>query len=66
MNFSILSEKKMTPILSLFCMAEKASVAAISVVTSRFICDTVPKSLLPDTSMSSMTVSSRSSSKTLT
>lgn len=27
--------KKITPILSLFCMAEKASVAAISVTMSR-------------------------------
>ena len=66
MYFSILSEKKMTPILSLFWMAEKAMVAAISVTMSRFICFCVPKSSDPLTSMSSMTVSSRSSSNTFT
>ena len=37
MNFSILSEKKITPILSLFCMAEKANVAAISATISRLV-----------------------------
>ena len=60
------SEKKMTPILSLFWMVEKASVAATSVKMSFFILDTVPKSRLPDTSTSSITVSSRSSSNTFT
>ena len=66
MYFSILSEKKMTPILSLFCMALKASVAAISVTISRFTCPCVPKSREPLTSMSNITVSSRSSSNTFT
>ena len=65
-NFSILSEKNTTPILSLFCIAEKAKVAAISVITSFFMTLTEPKSRLPDTSISSITVSSRSSSNTLT
>jgi len=36
MNFSILSLKKITPTLSLFWMAEKASTAAISVICSSF------------------------------
>ena len=66
MYFSILSEKNTTPILSLFCMAEKAIVAAISVTMSRFICTCVPKSSEPLTSTINMTVSSRSSSNTLT
>ena len=66
MNFSILSEKKITPILSLFCMAEKAKVAAISATISRLVWETVPKLKLPETSITSMTVSSRSSSNTLT
>ena len=42
MNFSILSLKNITPILSLFWIAEKASVAANSVITSCFIADIVP------------------------
>ena len=66
MYFSILSEKKITPILSLFWMALKAIVAAISVTMSRFICFWVPKSNEPLTSISSITVSSRSSSNTFT
>ena len=66
MYFSILSEKNITPVLSLFCMALKASVAAISVTMSRFIWRRVPKSSEPLTSMRSITVSSRSSSNTLT
>ena len=66
MNFSILSEKNMTPILSLFCIAEKDKVAAISVTISFFNCRAVPKSRLPDTSMSNITVSSLSSSNTFT
>ena len=47
-------------------MAEKANVAAISVAMSRFVWLAVPKSSEPDTSTRSMTVSSRSSSKTFT
>ena len=47
----------MTPILSLFWMALKASVAAISATMSRFVCLTVPKSSEPLTSTKSMTVS---------
>ena len=66
MYFSILSEKNITPILSLFCIALNANVAAISAATSRFVALSVPKSSEPLTSMSSITVSSRSSSYTLT
>ena len=47
-------------------MAENASVAAISVTISRFICFVVPKSSEPLTSTNSITVSSRSSSKIFT
>ena len=61
-----LSEKKFTPILSLFWIAEKARVAAISATIFFFSCFTVPKSKLFETSTSNMTVSSRSSSKTFT
>ena len=66
MYFSMRSEKKMTPILSLFCMALNAKMAAISVAISRLVRSVVPKSSEPLTSMSSITVSSRSSSNTLT
>ena len=66
MNFSILSLKSSTPTLSLFSIAENASVAAISVITSCFESPTAPKFLLPLTSTTSITVSSRSSSYTLT
>ena len=66
MNFSILSLKKITPILSLFWIAEKASVAASSVITSCYIADIVPNWRDAETSMRSITVSSRSSSKTFT
>ncbi|MPM37254.1 hypothetical protein SDC9_83861 [bioreactor metagenome] len=65
-NFSTLSEKKMTPILSLFWMAENAKVAAISATVSRLIFSDDPKPRLSDTSISSITVSSRSSSKIFT
>ena len=65
-NFSIRSEKKITPILSLFWMAEKARVAAISVTISFFNCLIVPNSKLPETSTINITVSSRSSSNTFT
>ena len=66
MNFSTLSVKKITPTLSLFWIAEKARVAAISAIISFFSTPTAPKFLLPDTSTSSITVSSRSSSYTFT
>ena len=65
-NFSILSEKKITPILSLFWIAENARVAAISVTISFFSCFTVPNSKLPETSTINITVNSRSSSNTFT
>ncbi len=65
-NFSILSEKKITPILSLLFIAEKDNTAAISVATSLFNCVCVPKSELPLISISSITVISLSSSKTFT
>ena len=64
--FSMRSEKNITPILSLFCMAEKARVAAISVAISLFVRCVVPKSNDPLTSIRSITVSSRSSSNTFT
>ena len=47
-------------------MAENASVEAISVTISFFNCFTVPKSKLFETSIKSITVSSRSSSNTFT
>ena len=47
-------------------IAENASVAANSVITSCFIADIVPNWRDADTSMRSITVSSRSSSKTFT
>ena len=62
MNFSTLSEKKITPTLSLFWIEEKARVAAISVMISFFASPTAPKLRLALTSMSNITVSSRSSS----
>src|SRR5690554_7570622 len=49
-NFSTLSVKNITPILSLFCIAENASVAAISATISRFKIDLEPKPRLSDTS----------------
>ena len=52
------------PTLSLFSMAANARVAAISVTISRFIMTRVPKLRLSDTSTMSITVRSRSSSKT--
>ena len=64
-NFSTLVLKKMAPTLSLLIEAEKESTAAISAVSSFLDLDLVPKSLEPLTSMSSITVSSLSSSKTL-
>jgi len=65
MNFSMVSEKKITPILSLFWMAEKARMAAISVITFFLVFADDPNSREPLTSTSSMTVSSLSSSNTL-
>ena len=62
MNFSTLSEKKMQPTLSLFCAAEKAKTAAISVMTFFFIRSVEPNIREPLTSTSSIIVSSRSSS----
>ena len=65
-NFSIISEKKITPTLSLFLIAEKAKTAPISVANSflKFLFD--PKLLDPETSIINITVISLSSSKTLT
>ena len=54
------------PVLSLFCMAEKARVAAISVRISFLNTPSVPKNSEPLTSTISIRVSSLSSSKTLT
>ena len=62
MNFSTRSEKNMQPTLSLFCAAEKAITAAISVMTFFFIRSVEPKSRDELTSTSSIIVSSRSSS----
>ena len=62
MNFSTRSEKKMQPTLSLFCEAEKASTAAISVITCCLVCSVEPKVREAETSTSSIVVSSRSSS----
>ena len=65
-NNSIWSEKSIKPVLSLFCNAENAKVAAISVIISLLNCCCVPKSSLPLTSTISIRVSSRSSSNTFT
>ena len=62
MNFSIRSEKKMQPTLSLFSEAEKASTAAISVCRFFFRRSVVPNIREPLTSTRSIIVSSRSSS----
>ena len=62
MNFSTLSLKKMHPTLSLFCAAEKASTAAISVIVFFLRRAVVPNMREPLTSTSSIIVSSRSSS----
>ena len=62
MYFSTLSEKKMTPTLSLFWSDEKASVAAISAIISFLVSPTAPKLREAETSTRSMRVSSRSSS----
>ena len=62
MNFSTLSEKKMQPTLSLFCAAEKASTAAISVMMFFFRRSVVPNMRDAETSTRSIIVSSRSSS----
>ena len=62
MNFSIRSEKKMQPTLSLFSEAEKASTAAISVCRFFFRRSVVPNIREPLTSTKSIIVSSRSSS----
>ena len=66
MNFSTLLLKKRAPTLSLLIEAEKESTAAISVTRSFFVWLVVPNSREPLTSTSSITVSSRSSSKILT
>ena len=52
----------MQPTLSLFCEAEKASTAAISVITLFFKRSPVPNMRDPLTSIRSIIVSSRSSS----
>jgi hypothetical protein len=65
MNFSTVLLKKITPTLSLFCMALNASTAAISVITSCLSVFCVPNWFEALTSISSITVISRSSSKTL-
>ena len=62
MNFSTRSLKKMQPTLSLFCEAEKASTAAISVITFFFNSSFEPNIRDPLTSTNSIIVSSRSSS----
>ena len=64
-NSSTRSEKSISPTLSLFPMAEKASVAQISVTMSRLVAPPVPNPCEPDTSTASIMVSSRSSSNTL-
>jgi hypothetical protein len=61
---STLLLKKIAPTLSLLLIALKASTAAISLIMSRFLIPTVPKILLALVSISSITVSSRSSSNT--
>ena len=58
--------KKITPTLSLFLMAEKASIAESSVANSLLNCSCVPKFPDADTSIKSITVISLSSSKTFT
>ncbi len=65
MNFSMRSEKNMQPTLSLFFDAEKASVAAISVMTFCLEYSVEPNVREADTSTASIIVSSRSSSYTL-
>ena len=62
MNFSTRSLKKMQPTLSLFCAAEKASTAAISVIVFFLSFSVVPNMREPLTSINSIIVSSRSSS----
>ena len=62
MNFSMRSEKKMHPTLSLFCEAEKASTAAISVMMFFFRRSVDPNIRDAETSIRSIIVSSRSSS----
>ena len=64
-NSSIILEKKITPTLSLFLIAENASIADISVASSLLNCLLVPKSPEPETSTKSITVISLSSSKIL-
>ena len=56
----------MSPTRSLFLIAENASSAASSAATSRLACSREPKAPEPDTSTSSITVSSRSSTNSLT
>ena len=60
------SLKTIRPTLSLLVMAEKASTAQISTASSPFMRPAVPKSPEALTSTTSITVSSRSSSNTLT
>ena len=62
MNFSTRSEKKMHPTLSLFSAAEKASTAAISVMMFFLSLSVEPNMRDPETSTTSIIVSSRSSS----
>ena len=62
MNFSMRSLKKIQPTLSLFSDAEKASTAAISVITFFLVRSVEPNMRDPLTSTSSIIVSSRSSS----
>ena len=62
MNFSMRSEKKMQPTLSLFSDAEKASTAAISVMMFFLSRSVVPNMRDAETSTTSIIVSSRSSS----
>ena len=64
-NFSTRSVKMMSPMRSLFLMAENASSAAISAATSRLACSREPNAPEPDASTSSITVISRSSTNSL-
>ena len=64
-NSSIWSVNNIIPTLSLFCIAEKARVATISVMISFLNWASVPKNSDPLISAISIRVSSRSSSKTL-
>jgi hypothetical protein len=65
-TFSTRSEKRMSPTRSLLAMALKAICAATSAAISALLRSCEPNSFEADTSTSNITVSSRSSVKTLT